>query len=136
MNNTNELPKYITDERTGLKYELVGDYYLIAGDDEPEEKPHIGKWGWLRDDYLKKEHRLYRSMDEILLYKDSHYPVIDSLDKTILINWNAIIFFKKLIHYGTKTKYPICFSIFSTSYIGFLRSNKCIFKKHRPVFAI
>ena len=25
-----------TDERTGLKYELVGDYYLIAGDDEPE----------------------------------------------------------------------------------------------------
>ena len=31
--------KYITDERTGLKYELVGDYYLIAGDDEPEERP-------------------------------------------------------------------------------------------------
>lgn len=32
--------KYITDERTGLKYELVGDYYLIAGDDEPEELPY------------------------------------------------------------------------------------------------
>ena len=28
------MDKYITDERTGLKYELVGDYYLIAGDDE------------------------------------------------------------------------------------------------------
>ena len=27
------MEKYITDERTGLKYELVGDYYLIAGDD-------------------------------------------------------------------------------------------------------
>ena len=26
------MEKYITDERTGLKYELVGDYYLIAGD--------------------------------------------------------------------------------------------------------
>ena len=40
------MEKYITDERTGLKYELVGDYYLIAGDDEPEEeqKP-IGVWG-------------------------------------------------------------------------------------------
>ena len=62
MNNTNELPKYITDERTGLQYELVGDYYLLAGDDDPEEKPHIGKWGRLRDDYLKKEHRLYRSV--------------------------------------------------------------------------
>ena len=31
------MEKYITDERTGLKYELVGDYYLIAGDDEPEQ---------------------------------------------------------------------------------------------------
>ena len=40
------MEKYITDERTGLKYELVGDYYIIAGDDEPEEeqKP-IGIWG-------------------------------------------------------------------------------------------
>ena len=28
------MEKYITDERTGLKYELVGDYYLIAGEDE------------------------------------------------------------------------------------------------------
>ena len=38
-----EMEKYITDERTGLKYELVGDYYLIAGDDEPEQEP-IGIW--------------------------------------------------------------------------------------------
>ena len=70
MNNKNELPKHITDERIGLKYELVGDYYLIAGDDEPEEKPHIGKWGLLRDDYLKKERRLHRS---ILIDSDELY---------------------------------------------------------------
>ena len=38
------MEKYITDERTGLKYELVGDYYFIAGDYEPE-KSHIGIWG-------------------------------------------------------------------------------------------
>ena len=38
------MEKYITDERTGLKYELVGDYYLIAGDDKPEQRP-IGVWG-------------------------------------------------------------------------------------------
>ena len=38
------MEKYITDERTGLKYELVGDYYLVAGDDEPEKRP-IGIWG-------------------------------------------------------------------------------------------
>ena len=33
------MEKYITDERAGLKYDLVGDYYLIAGDDEPEQEP-------------------------------------------------------------------------------------------------
>ena len=36
------MDKYITDERTRLKYELVGDYYLIAGNDEPEEDQPIG----------------------------------------------------------------------------------------------
>ena len=50
------MEKYITDERTGLKYELVGDYYLIAGDDEPEERP-IGIWGQRHLRYLKKHSR-------------------------------------------------------------------------------
>ena len=36
------MEKYITDERTGLKYELVGDYYFLAGDNEPEEHRPIG----------------------------------------------------------------------------------------------
>ena len=39
------MEKYITDERTGLKYELVGDYYFLAGDNEPEEHRSIGIWG-------------------------------------------------------------------------------------------
>ena len=50
--------KYITDERTGLKYELVGDYYLIAGEDESEQEP-IGIWGQRHRRYLK-EHRRVR----------------------------------------------------------------------------
>lgn len=50
------MEKYITDERTGLKYELVGDYYLIAGDDEPSERP-IGIWGQRHLRYLKQHHR-------------------------------------------------------------------------------
>ncbi len=58
---TNELPKCITDERTGLEYELVGDYYLLAGDDEPEEQCYIGKWGLLRDEYLRNYKRAIRS---------------------------------------------------------------------------
>lgn len=49
------MEKYITDERTGLKYELVGDYYLVAGDDEPQERP-IGIWGQRHLRYLK-QHR-------------------------------------------------------------------------------
>ena len=53
------MEKYITDERTGLKYELVGDYYLIAGDNEPEEDQPIGIWGQRHLRY-HKEHRRVR----------------------------------------------------------------------------
>ena len=58
------MEKYITDERTGLKYELVGDYYLIAGEDEPEEeqKP-IGIWGQRHLHYLKNHRKgLYTNL--------------------------------------------------------------------------
>ncbi len=50
------MEKYITDERTGLKYELVGDYYFITGNDEPEQRP-IGIWGQRHLGYLKKHRR-------------------------------------------------------------------------------
>ena len=53
------MERFVTDERTGLKYELVGDYYLIAGDDEPEEDQPIGVWGQRHLCYLK-EHRRVR----------------------------------------------------------------------------
>lgn len=53
------MERFITDERTGLKYELVGDCYLIAGDDEPEEDQPIGIWGQRHLRYLK-EHRRVR----------------------------------------------------------------------------
>ena len=52
------MEKYITDERTGLKYELVGDYYLIAGDDEPEEDQPIGVWGQRHLRHLKRHHKV------------------------------------------------------------------------------
>ena len=47
------MEKFITDERTGLCYELVGDYYLIAGEDEPEGRP-IGVWGQRHLRYIRK----------------------------------------------------------------------------------
>jgi antibiotic biosynthesis monooxygenase (ABM) superfamily enzyme len=46
------MEKYIADERTGITYELVGDYYLIAGDDEQEIE--IGIWGQRHAEYLRK----------------------------------------------------------------------------------
>ena len=52
------MEKFITEERTGLRYELVGDYYLIAGDDEPEEQHTIGIWGQRHLRYLKEHRRV------------------------------------------------------------------------------
>ena len=53
------MERFVMDERAELKYELVGDYYLVAGDDEPEEYQPIGVWGQRHLRYLK-EHRRVR----------------------------------------------------------------------------
>lgn len=52
------MEKNITDEHTGLQYELVGDYYLIAGEDEPEQRP-IGVWGQRHLRYIKQHKRIF-----------------------------------------------------------------------------
>ena len=49
------MEKYIIDERTGLQYELVGDYYLPAL--EVPEAPKIGKFGEMWHQYLRNHHR-------------------------------------------------------------------------------
>lgn len=54
-----KLEKYITDKRTGLKYELVGNYYFIAGDDEPDEHRPIGILGQRRLRYIKQNKRIF-----------------------------------------------------------------------------
>ena len=51
-----ELEKEITDEKTGISYTLVGDYYLPNLKLEQEEKVQLNKYGLLRLDYLK-EHK-------------------------------------------------------------------------------
>ncbi len=55
------MEKYITDERTGLRYKLIGDIYYIAGDDETEtEQEPIGIWGQRHLRYIKEcKHSLY-----------------------------------------------------------------------------
>ena len=71
------MEKYITDPRTGLDYELVGDYYLIAGDDDPTPRP-LGLWGRRRLAYLK-DHRQSLYYTLLLSGKlENHLHAIDA----------------------------------------------------------
>lgn len=72
------MEKYITDERTGLKYELVGDYYLIAGDDElwEEQKP-IGIWGKRHHEFIRRNKRIILSSMQISDKLNSYLADID-----------------------------------------------------------
>ena len=52
----NTMQRFITDERTGIRYELIGDYYypcLIV-----EESPPLSKYGRLRQRYLREHKRV------------------------------------------------------------------------------
>ena len=59
-----ELKKEFTDEKTGISYKLVGDYYLPNLTLEQEEKVTLNKYGLLRLDYLKK----HKKADYIILF--------------------------------------------------------------------
>ena len=64
-----QLAKFIKDERTGLKYELFGDYYIIAGEDEPEREP-IGIWGQRHLKHIQKHCKPFynKMLNERTLY--------------------------------------------------------------------
>lgn len=54
------MQKHIVDEKTGISYSLVGDYYLPWGDlpdDEPEQRP-IGIWGQRHLRYIKQHRKV------------------------------------------------------------------------------
>lgn len=61
-----ELKKEITDEKTGISYTLVGDYYLPNLKLEQEEKVQLNKYGLLRLDYLKK----YKKAELSIMFMD------------------------------------------------------------------
>lgn len=53
------MQKHIVDEKTGIPYTLVGDYYLPWGDlpdVEPKQRP-IGIWGQRHLQYIKQHKR-------------------------------------------------------------------------------
>ena len=51
-----KMQRFITDERTGIQYELIGDYYYPCLTIENEEPPTLTKYGRMRERYLR-EHR-------------------------------------------------------------------------------
>ena len=71
------MENYITDEKTGLEYKLVGDYYLpmIKATDMPE----IGQWGRRYLRYLKENRRAYYTA--LLLSGKLFYQVAE-IDRT------------------------------------------------------
>ena len=71
-----ELKKEITDEKTGISYTLIGDYYIPNLTIPRQEKITLNKYGRLRLNYLKKykkaeytmllvENKLYSHLKEI-----------------------------------------------------------------------
>lgn len=52
------LPKHYTNEQTGIRYTLHGDYYLpdLVLPEQENDRP-IGKWGNLRKSYLQRHKR-------------------------------------------------------------------------------
>ena len=51
------MERFKTDAQTGLRYELQGDYYVIAGENEAELPP-VGIWGQRHRRWLKQNRRV------------------------------------------------------------------------------
>ena len=74
-----ELKKEITDEKTGISYTLVGDYYLPNLKLEQEEKVQLNKYGLLRLDYLKKHKKAELSIMFMDITLNKHLKEVQEL---------------------------------------------------------
>ena len=52
------MKQHFTDERTGIRYTLQGDYYLPDLQLPPEKETEIGLWGQRRLRYLKQNRKV------------------------------------------------------------------------------
>ena len=70
------MERHITDERTGIKYTLVGDYYFPEL--SAQESPQIGVWGRRHLDYLHK----HKHLDyELLMIGGKLNAYLESIDR-------------------------------------------------------
>lgn len=77
-----ELKKEITDEKTGIDYTLVGDYYLPNLKLEQEENITLNKYGLLRLDYLKKHKKVELSIMFMNMTLNKHLKEVQELAQT------------------------------------------------------
>ena len=82
-----QLAKFITDERTGLEYELCGDYYIIVGEDEPEHEP-IGVWGQC---HLKHIQKYCKPFYNKMLNEHTLYEYLLQLDRDAEDTFNRLV---------------------------------------------
>ena len=70
------MQRFITDERTGIRYELIGDYYYPCL--TVEESSPLSKYGRLRKSYLREHKRVlyYALLTSGKLYE--HLAEIDT----------------------------------------------------------
>ncbi len=74
-----ELEKEITDEKTGISYTLVGDYYLPNLKLEQEGKVQLNKYGQLRLDYLKEHKKVELSILFMNMALNKHLKEVQEL---------------------------------------------------------
>jgi len=82
-----QLAKFITDEKTGFKYELCGDYYIIAGEDEPEWEL-IGIWGQRHLNYIKKHCKPFYNK---MLNEHTLFDYLFQLDRDAEDTFNRLV---------------------------------------------
>ena len=72
------LPKHYTNEQTGIRYTLHGDYYLpdLILPEQEDNRP-IGKWGNLRKHYLQHHKKAFYNYLVSNLTLHSHLADID-----------------------------------------------------------
>ena len=81
------MERFKTDSRTGLRYELQGDYYVVAGDDETERTP-IGPWGRRHLRWLKENRRVtYMS----LLTSGKLHEYLRQIDSQANVQYETLI---------------------------------------------
>lgn len=83
--NSKELKKEIVDEKTGISYTLIGDYYIPNLYLEPEEKITLNKYGLLRLNFLKKHKKAEYTIPFMNRELNKHLKEIQEQDKKKLI---------------------------------------------------